>query len=492
MKYFKFESLKPLLTYNLLFQWCVLGFLPSCLGESIRKLLIISFDGFRWDYVHKANNLTNIHRMISDGGWAMHGVKNAFLTKTLPNHYTIVTGLYEESHGIVGNVMYDPLLNATFHGWLDSDLRDSRWWDDGGEPIWVTNQRQNTHHRSGVMAWPGGVAVVKGFQAYRAESFNDGLTKKERVDRLIEWFTDEYPINLGLYYENQPDEFGHSYGPDSKEVLTEILELDSLLGYLLDKLEDNNLLKDMNIILTSDHGMTTTPNDTAYKINLDDYIRLNSYSITSKNPVAGIHVIPESKELEDEIFKNLSRIPNAHVYRRKDIPSHYHYSNNRRIPQIIVEPEEHYWISYNNSKGVAGEHGYNNSLQSMHPFFIAMGPDFKPGAKVDCFNNVDIYPLMCKLLGLKPAPNNGSLDVVSQLLNEDQESGYATFTTYIIILLIIGLIGGVFSVAACRVHRLHKRRLRSVSSLSLPHSFRYSKSDRMPLMSDTSDEEYDT
>lgn len=276
----------------------IIAVLPSSIlgkTESDHKLLIISFDGFRWDYVHRANNLSSFHRMISDGAWAVHGLKNAFITKTLPNHFTIATGLYEESHGIVGNVMYDPIFNSTFHGWIDSDLRDSRWWDDGGEPIWITNQRQNTQHRSGVLAWPGGLASVKGFQAYRAESFNDNLTNKERVDRIVKWFTDEYPINLGLYYENQPDSVGHKYGPNSTEVLSKIFELDSLLGYLLDKLEDNDLLKNMNIILTSDHGMTSNPNDTEHKINLDDYIRLNSYFITSKNPVAGIHPVPASK-----------------------------------------------------------------------------------------------------------------------------------------------------------------------------------------------------
>ncbi|XP_045197523.2 bis(5'-adenosyl)-triphosphatase enpp4-like [Mercenaria mercenaria] len=480
-------SMKSAVQSFILFIFCI--FL-SCSAKNTNRVLLISFDGFRWDYIHRANNLTNFHRMISDGGWAVKGIKNTFLTKTLPNHYTIATGLYEESHGIVGNIMYDPVLNSTFHGWLDKDARDSRWWDNGGEPIWVTNQKQDTQHRSGVLAWPGGLAVVKGVLAYRTESAFDGLTKKERVDKIIEWFTDEYPINLGLYYEEEPDHTGHLFGPDSKEVLSMIFELDSLLGYFFDKLEDNDLLKTTNIILTSDHGMTSTPLDAEHKINLDDYVRVDSYSITSKNPVAGIDIIPASKELEDEVFKNLSRIPHAHVYRTKDIPRQYHYGNNRRIPMIIVEPEEHYWISFNGSAGVLGEHGYNNSLASMHPFFIAMGPDFKPGAKVDTFNNVDIYPLMCTLLGLKPAPNNGSLDVVSQLLIDREGSDSTTFGAYILILLLIALVGGLFSVAACQVHRQHKRQLRSISSFSLLHSFRYSKSDRMPLMSDSSEEEF--
>ena len=66
-----------------------------------------------------------------------------------------------------------------------------------------------------------------------------------------------------------------------------------------------------------------------------------------------------------------------------------------------------------------GEHGYNNSMQSMHPFFIAMGPSFKAGYSVETFNTVDLYPLMCLLLGIPPAPNNGSLNIVKDLLKAE-------------------------------------------------------------------------
>ncbi|KAL4232541.1 hypothetical protein ACF0H5_007233 [Mactra antiquata] len=424
--------------------------------------------------------------MISDGGWAVKGIKNVFLTKTFPNHFSIATGLYEESHGIVGNVMFDPLFNATFHGWLPNDGANSSWFDDGGEPIWVTNQKQNMLHRSGVMAWPGGMATIKGFLPYRKAAQQDGFSDKQKVDNVIEWFTDEYPINLGLLYFDEPDHTGHAFGPDSEQVLQKIFELDELLGYILDELEEHNLLDHTNIILTSDHGMTSLLNDTEHIVDLDRYLDFSTYFVTSKSPVAAIY--PNKEELAEEIYKNLTGIPHTKVYWRKDIPAGYHYKNNRRIPPILLEPEEHYWVRYNQTAYIAGQHGYNNSLQSMHPFFIAMGPDFKKGAKVDSFSNLDIYPLMCALLRLKPAPNNGSLEIVSELL-EERSSDSATFGAYLIILVFIGLVGGVFSVAACQIHRRYKRRQRRVSSLSLPHTFHYAKSDRMPLMSDGTDED---
>lgn len=259
-----------------------------CKGCVSNRLLLISMDGFRWDYVHRANNLTSFHRMINDGGWAIKGVKNTFITKTFPNHLSIVTGLNAESHGIVGNVMYDPDFKSTFHAWVKADSENSSWLDDGGEPIWVTNQKQNTEHRSGVMAWPGGMASIKGFLPYRRASEGDGYTYKEKVDILIKWFKDEYPINLGLLYFDEPDHTGHKFGPDSKEVLSKILELDELLGYILDELEVHNLIDSTNIILTSDHGMASLPNDTEHMIDLNTYIDFSTYTVTSSNPVAGI------------------------------------------------------------------------------------------------------------------------------------------------------------------------------------------------------------
>ena len=252
------------------------------------KLLLVSLDGFRWDYLKRNGSFPNFKRILQEGAHARLGVKNAFLTKTFPDHYTIVTGLYEESHGIVGNTFFDPHLNETFHNWNNIDDRDPKWFDNGGEPIWVSNQKFSTARRSGSIFWPGDRASVKGFLPYRYLTYDGSMPFRTRIDKIVSWFVDKYPINLGLLYFEEPDHTGHQFGPESKEIIEKVEELDGDIGYLLQKLEENGLLDDVNLIITSDHGMSTTPTDEEHKINLDKYLDLNSYVIDSVNPVATI------------------------------------------------------------------------------------------------------------------------------------------------------------------------------------------------------------
>ncbi|XP_052245316.1 bis(5'-adenosyl)-triphosphatase enpp4-like isoform X3 [Dreissena polymorpha] len=467
----------------------------SCEADAVHNVLLISFDGFRWDYYKKANNLTNIHRMIADGGWAVNGTKNVFITKTLPNHFTMVTGLYEETHGIVGNVMYDPVFNATYYGMNTTIQSESRWYT--GEPIWVTNQRQRTDYRSGCVCWPSSGAVLEGFRPYQHIPWKtaEDFPYKERFKTAVKWFTDhENPTNLVLVYIDNPDIIGHTFGPDSDELIHELLVLDEALGYLFDLLIDEDLLKKTDIILTSDHGMASIPKDDSYKIDLTKYLTPGTYFVTDTSPTAGI--FPTSPEFEDAIFHNLSSIQHAKVYRKANIPTEFHFKNNRRTPPIVVIPEEHYWCSDNNTY-IAGNHGYSNDVADMHPFFAAMGPSFKKGSKVMTFNSVDVYPMLCAILGLKPAPNNGSMDVVAELLVDRlKENTGSTFGTYIFILIVGGLVSGVFAVAACQVQRqLRRRRYQSHPIHKLPKSMMIvpssGKEDAViGLLSDMSDEEF--
>lgn len=244
-------------------------------------------DGLRHDYIvnSKLSNLSSFHRMIADGGWASKGIKNVFLTKTFPNHFTLVTGLYEESHGIVGNNMYDPVFNASFDPYNTAEVANPRWYS--GEPIWVTNQKHDKTHRSGAVMWPSSIAPIEGILPYRVLPYSK-MPFKDRVDTIVEWFTDDCPINLGLLYIEEPDETGHKYGPDSVEINNKLLELNDVLQRLFDKLQDNDLLDKTDIILTSDHGMTRTYQNETFRIDLNKYIRFDTYFVTSSDPVASI------------------------------------------------------------------------------------------------------------------------------------------------------------------------------------------------------------
>ena len=158
--------------------------------------LLISMDGFRWDYLDIVNDreipIPNFASLISTGVRAEY-IKNAYVTVTWPNHWTMATGMHVESHGVVANSYFDARLNATFSG---RSTVESKWYDNGtvgsgGEPIWVTYQRAASYHRSGMVIWPGGNAEVNGVKAtYRVPNDNS-MPFKERVDNIIKWFTME-------------------------------------------------------------------------------------------------------------------------------------------------------------------------------------------------------------------------------------------------------------------------------------------------------------
>ncbi|GFR57731.1 ectonucleotide pyrophosphatase/phosphodiesterase family member 5 [Elysia marginata] len=419
------------------------------------KLLLISFDGFRWNYLQRTNT-PNFDKFIKGGVHAKYGIKDAFVTKTFPNHFTLVTGLWEESHGIINNEMYDPVLNESFSPPNTKSQTSPEWYSVGAEPIWVTNQLQKLQGRSGVHMWVGGGAPIKWVQPSRYIPFSSSVQDHDKVDTLVKWFTDEYPINLGLMYFMQPDYDGHEFGPESKEVTKRIGQLDEVVGYLLAQLEAKDLLKDMNIIITSDHGFSSTPKQNA--INLNDFIDSSSYTLTGLTPIANIW--PHEGKME-EIFQNLTKGAtknhNFTVYRREDVPSHFHYSKNRRIPPILAVAKDHFVFVTNEHPEPynLGNHGYDNRNQNMHPFFLAMGPSFKKGYSIDTFNSVDVYPLMCQLLQVIPAPNNGSMDVVKMLLVDlnDSKTSVTTFVTYIVGGVLVACVASVFMFGVFRYRR---------------------------------------
>ncbi|XP_059170059.1 ectonucleotide pyrophosphatase/phosphodiesterase family member 5-like isoform X2 [Physella acuta] len=423
-------------------------------------LLLISFDGFRWDYLQKAKGGTpNFDKFIKYGVSAKLGLTNAFVTKTFPNHFTIVTGLWEESHGIVANDMYDPSLNQTFTPSNQSAMEDPAWFSVGAEPIWVTNQLQNPKGRSGVYMWVGGGAPIKWVRPSRYVPYSKKTKMETKINTLIDWFTDEYPINLGLLYSDEPDIAGHAYGPDSPEVIEKIKELDSSIGYLLKRLEEKNLLKSMNIIITSDHGFTNTPENKT--IDLDLYIDPTSYKLTATSPIANIW--PNEGQLE-KVYQGLKNgsesTKSFKVYKREEMPERFHYTNNVRISPLTAVAEDMYSFTsllYPYPKAELGNHGYDNALQDMHPFFLAMGPSFKKNFALDTFNTVDIYPLMCHLLNVNPAPSNGSMEVVSKLLlGKEEKSSIVTLVTYIIGVFLIALVAGVYILSSCYYSRYRR------------------------------------
>jgi len=284
--------------------WSVAGFIFTLLNictshEELSRVLLLSLDGFRWDYLDMVNSrgiaTPNFQMLIDNGVVVKHpGVQNVFVTKTFPNHYSLVTGLYEESHGIVENEFYDPVYNETFTAEV---MNNFKWWNGTGtqkvEPIWVTNDESGDHHASGVCFWPG--SEVRGMQPrYFKSPFSKSVPFSECMSTVVDWFTQEnMPINFGAMYYYEPDETGHQHGPNSTEMFSMIAKLDQDIGYMITELKEKHLFDELNIILTSDHGMSTMHAN----VYLDDYLNSSLYSWFGKSP--DWNILPKDGTLLD-------------------------------------------------------------------------------------------------------------------------------------------------------------------------------------------------
>uniref|UniRef100_UPI003AAB659C ectonucleotide pyrophosphatase/phosphodiesterase family member 5 n=1 Tax=Centroberyx gerrardi TaxID=166262 RepID=UPI003AAB659C len=384
-------------------------------GHGVRdqpKVLLVSFDGFRWDYVDRVPT-PNFHALM-DEGVRVEKVENAYITKTFPDHYSLVTGLYAETHGIVANEMYDPVLNRSFSMETDT-MYDPRWWEEA-VPLWVTNQKSGG--RSGAAMWPGSDVEIHGTYPTKYLPYNASIPFETRVQQIIEWFSapEEEAVDLGVLYWEEPDESGHNLGPESSLMDVVIVTIDEKLGFLRNELKKARLYDKVNLIVTSDHGMTQLSKDKI--IELDEYVSRELYTWVDKSPVVGI--LPKEGKFEEVYSKLVDAHPHMAVYKKVDIPEHFHYRHNARIMPILIEAQEGWTVMQNRTgRFMMGNHGYNNSLPSMHPVFVARGPAFRQNYVKNSMRSVDLYPLMCHILSLHPLPNNGSLSSVQDLLSPE-------------------------------------------------------------------------
>lgn len=383
-------------------------------------LLLVSFDGFRWDYI-SMYNLSNFKYLKYLGSHADY-IRNSFSTVTFPNHWTIVTGLYEESHGILQNNMYDPLLNKTFN-YKSPESQTIEWYGQNkqAEPIWVTNQKAGGGRKSAA-EWIGANVVFQE-QNITYIPYNKTKSYKKLIDEFVQLFTHPTePVNFGALYFDEPDHVGHLYGPYSVEMRQKLEEIDDDLGYMIAQLKKHGLFDRLNLIITSDHGMDTISNKTA--VFLDTYIDTSLFNAYGSRACYNIFVHRET-DLE-YVYTTLKSVPHVDVYLKRDIPARFNYKHNSRIGDILLVTEIGHAV-YVNKEAVNwtinnGDHGYDNNELTMHPLFIAHGPAFKTSYKTKVFNNVDIYPLMCSVLGIEPAVNNGSIYNVEQMLVSSQQN----------------------------------------------------------------------
>ena len=403
-----------LLTVSLFFFSCNSLSIKTVSSEPENYLILISFDGFRWDYMNKTDT-PNLDRLVTAGVKA-DALIPSFPTKTFPNHYTITTGLYPENHGIVANTMYDPIFDATFTLGNREEVRNGRWW--GGEPIWVTAENQGL--KTLCNFWPGSEAEINGTRPSYWVTYDGNIPNNERVETVFQYLdkpVKERPSFYTIYFSD-PDDYGHLGGPDSSSINIAIQECDARIGQLIAGLEKRELFDKVNIMIVSDHGMAQLSQERL--IFLDDYLDTSNLKIMNWSPVMDIWC-EESKV--DSIFSLIEgKHPNFLVYKKQDVPERLRFSNNRRIAPIIGIMDNgwsltsHDYLASHQSYYTGGTHGYDPEHPDMHAFFLAHGPAFKSGITIPAFENIQLYNLMARVLEIEPAVNDGDIELVKNIL----------------------------------------------------------------------------
>lgn len=393
----------------------VLVVLAACASTAPREaargpLILISIDGFRADYLDRHDTPT-LAALAADGVRA-RALRPAFPTLTFPNHYTIVTGLYPDHHGIINNRMVDPLNGQRF---VYNDARttaEPAWW--GGEPIWVGAEKQGV--RTATMFWPGSDVAIDGVRPSHWLPFNGKLTPDQRVDQVLAWLDESQRVGFLTLYFDQVDHAGHDAGPDSPEVDTAVRSVDAALARLVDGLKQRGLYAHTHLVIVSDHGQaTTTPAKRTY---LDEIVAANDADFVNLGVLAGIAPRPGKAAHVERAL--LAPHPHMQCWRKSELPARLHYGANPRIPPLLCLAEDGGIITTRGYKGrySAGEHGYDNDDPAMRALFVAHGPAFRRGLVVPEFDNVDIYPLLAHLLRIQPAANDGDYATVAGMLNK--------------------------------------------------------------------------
>jgi len=379
-------------------------------------VVLISIDGFRYDYLekYKPETLNELAREGVRAKWLIP----SFPTKTFPNHYTIATGLYPAHHGIVENSVYD--FGTTFSMGRREEVENARWWL--GEPIWVTAEKQG--QRAGAFFFPGTEAPIGGVRPLYWNTYDGKIPNNERVDTILGWFDNPQkfrPTMITLYF-NDVDAAGHDFSPDSKETREAVLTVDGNIKRLVEGLKARKIDKKVNLIIVSDHGMAAVDLHNAVFID-----RLFSLDLTERILWTNlfVQIFPKAGN-EDEILLKLKNIEHANCWKKADIPAKFKYQDSPRIAPVICLADEGWILTsgkrYEDLKKredinqIRGEHGYANDLESMRATFIAHGNAFKKGKLVEPFENIQIYNLMCKILGLKPAQNDGDFRLAKEIL----------------------------------------------------------------------------
>ena len=382
-------------------------------AQKAHYVVLVSLDGFRWDYA-KRDGATHLLALGKEGVWAPDGMLPSFPSLTFPNHFTIVTGLYPEHHGLVANSFYDPAKKARYAISDPAAVTDGNWY--GGTPLWSLAESQGM--RTACFFWPGSEAKIAGYRPSYYLHFDNKIDDDARIEQVLAWLrlpAEDRPHFITLYY-SEPDHSGHEYGPDAPETRAAIAKVDKLVGKLKEGLDATGL--PIDLVIVSDHGMTKVEGN---------WITLDKFADLSGFETAGSLLYPESEADAARAYNQLKKASSQFVvYRRKDFPAELNYRDNQRTGDPIVLTTGPFMVRAHgppagktDNPPPAGMHGYDpHKMPEMKASFFAAGPDILPDRTVRPFENVNLYPWLAHMLGLATPKSDGTLNVLAGTLRD--------------------------------------------------------------------------
>lgn len=361
-------------------------------------VILISADGFRWDYTDKYK-AENLKRLRAQGVHAASMVPS-YPSVTFPNHYAMVSGLYPSHSGLVNNSFYDRTRNESYNMGNKAKVADGSWY--GGTPLWVLAEQQ--HMLAASFYWVASEAAIKDVRPTYYYIYNEKIDMNNRIGAMVNWLKlppEERP-HLITFYLPQVDHAGHLYTPDAPETAHEVHFVDSAVNELYKAVKTTGL--DVNFVFVSDHGMT--------KVDNQNTLGIPAAIDTSKFKISGDGILVElyardnsaTQSTYDELAKEAK---DYQVYLKTNIPAKLHYGArddwHNRIGDILLIPNWPKVFNLNNRKNLnPGWHGYDPTvIKDMHATFYAWGPAFKKHLNITAFPNVDVYNMISQVLGLK-------------------------------------------------------------------------------------------
>jgi predicted AlkP superfamily pyrophosphatase or phosphodiesterase len=368
-------------------------------AQSKPYVILISFDGFRWDYIDR-NLSPNLEKIRNEGVSAL-SLRPAFPSKTFPNHQSLITGMYIENHGIISNTFRDEINNELYRMGDTSAVRNGRWYL--GEAFWETAERNGITTAS--YFWPGSEINIDYRRPTFFEKYEHYRPYEKRVEGVVNWLKlpiEKRPHFITLYFDDT-DSQGHDFGTESPEVNNAIKRLDGMIGLLFKLLDEIKLKDSVNVIIVSDHGMTNTHKEKT--INIEKLLQNQNCKYFDSGPFMTLNA---PKENFDEVYRILKNSENHFkVYKKNEMPEYFHYNKHPFIGEFILIADIG-WSLVSNRRAEydsKANHGYDNNHIDMHGIFLAIGPNFKSGYKTGTLWNIDLYPLLCKIFNITPRSN---------------------------------------------------------------------------------------